>query len=130
MASMNPEDIIKYKSLYLQTSWGYLNMLMKNVAFLMNGPQTEPIIDGSYLAAHSLKSQSALMGYEQIGKISGIVEQILKLTKEKTLELNQEKLEIILNGLRKVQLSLTQIAENKDEAEMSDEIKNLETLLK
>ncbi len=127
---MNPDDIVKYKSLYLQTSWGYLNMLMKNGAFLTKGPQTDTIIDSSYLAAHSLKSQSTLMGYNQIGRLSGIIEQIFKAKKEKTLELNNEMLDVILAGLKKVQASLTQIAENGTEVEMNEEIEKLEKFVK
>lgn len=127
---MNPDDIVKYKSLYLQTSWGYLNMLMKNSAFLTKGPQTDIVIDSSYLAAHSLKSQSTLMGYNQIGKISGIIEQILKAKKEKKGELNNEMLEIMLSGFKKIQVSLTQIAENASEVDMSEEIEKLEKFVK
>lgn len=127
---MNPDDIVKYKSLYLQTSWGYLNMLMKNGAFLTKGPQTDTIIDSSYLAAHSLKSQSTLMGYNQIGKLSGVIEQILKAKKEKTGELNNEMLDVILAGLKKIQASLTQIAENGSEVDMNEEIVKLEKFVK
>ncbi len=127
---MDPNDVVKYKSLYLQTSWGYLNMLMKNGAFLTKGPQTDVIIDSSYLAAHSLKSQSILMGYNQIGKLSGIIEQILKAKKEKTGELNDEMLEVILAGLKKVQESLRQIAENGSEVAMNEEIEKLEKFVK
>lgn len=127
---MDPDDVVKYKSLYLQTSWGYLNMLMKNGAFLTKGPQTDGIIDSSYLAAHSLKSQSILMGYNQIGKLSGVIEQILKAKKENTGELNNEMLDVILSGLKKVQESLRQIAENGSEVAMSEEIEKLEKFVK
>ncbi len=60
--SMNQDDITKYKSLYLQTSWGYLNMLRKNVAFLLKGGKNETALDAAHLSAHSLKSQSILNG--------------------------------------------------------------------
>lgn len=123
---MNQEDIVKYKSLYLQTSWGYLNMLRKNVAFLLKGTQVETAVDASHLASHSLKSQSILMGYTQIGKFSGILEELFKATKDKAIVLNNETLEIMLTGLRKVQDSLSQIAENGDEVDLSEENTKLE----
>jgi chemotaxis protein histidine kinase CheA len=128
--SMNPEDIIKYKSLYLQTSWGYLNMLQKNVGFLLKDNQNAGSIDSCHLAAHSLKSQSVLMGFENIGKFSGLMEEIFKAAKEKTYSLNNSVLEIMLNGLKNVHLSLTQIAENGTEVTMTDVIAQLENVKK
>lgn len=127
---MDHEDIIKFKSLYLQTSWGYLNMLLKNMAFLQKGKAAESVIDGSHLASHSLKSQSLLMGYDQVGKLSELIEKIFKKTKEKSFTLDPKTLDTILAGLNKIQLSLTQIADNGDEAEMNEEISNLEAVIK
>ena len=127
---MNHEDVVKYKSLYLQTSWGYLNMLQKNVGFLLNGVQSENVIESLHLAAHSLKSQSILMGYNQIGQFSGLLEQIFKAAKEKAFVPNNEILELILKGLSNVHLSLSQIAENGTEVDMSETITKIEGLYK
>jgi chemotaxis protein histidine kinase CheA len=127
---MNHEDVVKYKSLYLQTSWGYLNMLQKNVGFLLNGVQSENVIESLHLAAHSLKSQSILMGYNQIGQFSGLLEQIFKAAKEKSFVPNNEILDLILNGLNNVHLSLTQIAENGTEVDMSETITKIEGMYK
>jgi chemotaxis protein histidine kinase CheA len=127
---MNHEDVVKYKSLYLQTSWGYLNMLQKNVGFLLNGVQSENVIESLHLAAHSLKSQSILMGYNQIGQFSGLLEQIFKAAKEKAFVPNNEILELILKGLSNVHLSLSQIAENGTEVDMSETITKIEGVYK
>jgi chemotaxis protein histidine kinase CheA len=127
---MNHEDVVKYKSLYLQTSWGYLNMLQKNVGFLLNGVQSDNVIESLHLAAHSLKSQSILMGYNQIGQFSGLLEQIFKAAKEKAFVPNNEILELILKGLSNVHLSLSQIAENGTEVDMSDTVTKIEGLYK
>lgn len=124
--AMNEGDITKYKSLYLQTSWGYLNMLRKNVAFLLKGVKAEHAVDSAHLAAHSLKSQSILMGYMQIGKLSERIEKILQASKENTLILDKLVLQIMLDGLAKVQLSLTNIADNGDEVDMGTEIDELD----
>lgn len=127
---MNPDDIVKYKSLYLQTSWGYLNMLQKNVAFLLKDPQEEKAIDASHLAAHSLKSQSALMGYNQIGKIAGQMEEVFRAVKEKTFVLQNDLLGVVLSALSKIHFSLEQIAENGAEVDMTDEANKLDALFK
>ena len=128
--AMNQEDITQYKSLYLQTSWGYLNMLRKNVAFLLKGTQAENALDSAHLAAHSLKSQSILMGYNQIGKISEEMEKIFNETKENKTMLKESTLRIILSGLKKVQISLAQISENGGEVDMIEEINKLGELIK
>lgn len=122
---MNQDDITQYKSIYLQTSWGYLNMLRKNVAFLLKGVQWENALDAAHLAAHSLKSQSILMGYNQIGKFSEDMETLFRTAKEKNSKIDGSILNIILDGLTKVQTSLTQISENGGEIDMSDEIDKL-----
>jgi chemotaxis protein histidine kinase CheA len=126
--SMNPDDIVKYKSLYLQTSWGYLNMLQKNNAFLMKDQKNKTAIDASHLASHSLKSQSILMGYTQIGKLAGQMEDIFKAAKENRFNLTPEILIIINSVLRKIHDSLEKIAESQLEVNMSDESEKLEKL--
>jgi chemotaxis protein histidine kinase CheA len=128
--SMDPGDVVKYKGLYLQTSWGYLNMLQKNVAFLQKGDKTETLIDGSYLAAHSLKSQSLLMGYGQTGKLAGQMEEILRAAKEKRFVLNEEILTVIVSALGKIHQSLDKIAANDVEVDMTEESQKLEELFK
>lgn len=123
---MNPEDVTKYKSLYLQTSWGYLNMLRKNVAFLLKGAQTQTAVEAAHLAAHSLKSQSILMGYNQIGKFSEKMEQVFKLNKDNSTVPDSETLNVVLSGLEKIHTSLIQIAENGQETNITEEIEKLE----
>ena len=126
--SMNQDDVTKYKSLYLQTSWGYLNMLRKNIAFLLSGMQGQSALEAAHLAAHSLKSQSILMGYTQIGEFSMRMEAIFKISKSKILVPNKEVLDIVLSGLNKVQTSLIQISENGQEIDISEEIGKLSAL--
>lgn len=128
--AMNPEDIVKYKSLYLQTSWGYLNMLQKNVAFLLKDVQNVNAIDASHIAAHSLKSQSILMGYNHIGNFAALLEEIFKAVKDKKYSIPHEILDGISTGLKKVHISLTQIAENGTEVEMAEDIAFLENMYK
>jgi two-component system, chemotaxis family, sensor kinase CheA len=123
--SMNPDDVTKYKSLYLQTSWGYLNMLQKNIAFLRINQKNMSAIEASHLAAHSLKSQSYLMGFNQIGKLSGQMEQIFKAAKENTTQIAQDVLVIMTSVLKKIHDSLEKISENQLEIDMSEESKKL-----
>lgn len=127
--SMNQEDIIKYKSLYLQTSWGYLNMLRKNSAFLLKKTRKGNAVDAAHLAAHSLKSQSILMGYDQIGKISERMEKIFSIQKDNSTDLEDSTLKIIMSSLHRIQLSLTRISEKGTEIDMTDEIQMLDQVL-
>lgn len=126
--SMTQNDVVKYKSLYLQTSWGYLAMLRKNIAFLLSDTQIDKALEAVHLASHSLKSQSILMGYNQIGKFSKQMEVIFNKGKEEVLIPDKITLSIILNGLNKVQLSLSQISSGGQEVDMSEEIKKLENV--
>lgn len=126
---MNHDDVIKYKSLYLQTSWGYLNMLRKNIAFLQKGTKAQHSIDAAHLAAHSLKSQSNLMGYTQLGQLSEVMEKIFKANKDNVLILDSFTLEIIHDALKELQLSLSQIADNGQEIDLKGEIEKLNTII-
>ncbi|HSW48180.1 MAG TPA: Hpt domain-containing protein [Candidatus Saccharimonadales bacterium] len=122
---MNNEDIIKYKSLYLQTSWGYLNMLRKNIAFLLHGRSATSAVDSAHLAAHSLKSQSILMGYTKIGELCEEMEHIFQESKQNSAVPDEEILKIMLESLKTIQLSLTQISENAKELDLSEETDRL-----
>lgn len=123
--SMNPDDVVKYKSLYLQTSWGYLNMLQKNIAFLINDQHNMSATDASHLAAHSLKSQSYLMGFNQIGKLSGQMEEIFRAAKDGNFTVSQEVLNVMSSALKKIHDSLEKIAESQLEVDMSEESEKL-----
>lgn len=125
---MNPEDIIKYKSLYLQTSWGYLNMLQKNNAFLLLDQKNISAIEASHLAAHSLKSQSLLMGYSQIGKLSGQMEEIFKAAKDGKFNITKDILNIFSSVIKKIHDSLEKISESQLEIDMSEESNKLKEL--
>ncbi len=127
---MNQDDITKYKSLYLQTSWGYLNMLRKNLAFIQNGTQKDNVVESAHLAAHSLKSQSILMGYNQIGELSEKMEKLFKAVMEKSFVLDDATLGVMLSGLKKIQSSLAQISENGQDLDMSEEINELDSTIK
>ena len=71
---LSQDDINKYKPLYLSTAKDYLKNMQIHISNLLKNEQKEIAIKQIHIDAHSLKSQSQVMGYNNISKISEIIE--------------------------------------------------------
>ncbi|HUD44127.1 MAG TPA: response regulator [Patescibacteria group bacterium] len=100
---MQPVDLNKYKTLYLQTAQQYLQQYSTNLnAFLKN--QTEAsAFEQMFIAIHSIKSQSLVMGYTTLGNYCKEVEMKMREVKDGKTAISQE----ILNYLQQAQQKIT-----------------------
>lgn len=98
---MSPDDVAKYKSLYIETARKYLIELRENVA-LLQSEESHDAIRTCHIAAHSLKSQSAVIGYTQISTISSTIEALFRAKEEGTGELDSAALEQVQHDVEKM----------------------------
>ncbi len=119
-------DLNKFQDLFIQTSQEYLDNMKKNLAELMKNPQNKKAIDEVHLDAHSLKSQSIVMGYKSFGKVCNIIENIFRNYKDDKLTLTHEILKYLQNTAEILQKSLDKIKNEKTEIAMTQEIAQLE----
>src|SRR5262245_58535799 len=73
---LSQDDVQKYKKLYLETARNYLVNMQTCVSELLNNDHKPETVKQIHLDAHSLKSQSQMMGYQNVAKITSIIEEL------------------------------------------------------
>ena len=66
---MAPTNLSDYKDLYMQTAKEYVSSLSENTSLLAQNPQDLDATKAIHMGSHSLKSQSQVMGYNDIASI-------------------------------------------------------------
>lgn len=117
---MDKSDIAEFKALYLQTAGEYLDKLQKNSSLT-----TDEMIDVVYMSAHSLKSQSLVMGYKHTGTLSGMIEKIGKALNEKTLALTPELKQEIQASIALLARSVARINTEDQEEDTASQVTTL-----
>lgn len=79
---MTDIDLSSYKALYLQTARQYVSDIRQAVEALKLNPSDDSAITKIYISAHSLKSQSIMMGFTQIGQVCMLIEAKFKPLRE------------------------------------------------
>jgi chemotaxis protein histidine kinase CheA len=127
--AMDAADIAKYKGLYLQTARAYVHDLQSNLRILSSNHENTDAIGVVHLASHSLTSQSLLMGYIKTGSCSFAIEKIFKAKMEGHLSFKESTIKLLSSCVDKISLSLDSIDKLNKEADLTEETKQLETIL-
>ncbi len=123
--SIMSEDITQYKDLFLETAKKYLATLNDELLVLEKTPGSEEAVASIFRAAHSLKGQSAAMGYDQIGYLCHVIEDIFYAIKEKTRELDSKLADLIFRALDSLTASVESIENGGNEIPADDIIDKL-----
>ena len=75
MSTVNLSD---YKDLYLQSAREYLESLSKSCEQLSANLLDKEALKQLHISSHSLRSQSQVMGYANINKLTGVIENIAR----------------------------------------------------
>lgn len=124
--SLSQEDVLKYKSLYLQTARNYLQNMQLNISFLLKKEQTKIALKQVHIDAHSLKSQSQLMGYKHVAKIAEIIEDLFNKEEKEDVQIRKDLLIQIQADLSRLHDCLTEIEKQGKELDLTEVIKKLE----
>jgi chemotaxis protein histidine kinase CheA len=127
---MDEQDIVKYRGLYLQTAQSYLIDMQRNIVLLANDPERVDSREIVHLSAHSLASQSQMMGFSSIAGYSSLVERIAKAKQEGTVNWTKEVLLLIDSGITRLQTALNEVEKTGKEIDLSAEIKQLQEMVK
>lgn len=125
---MTQEDINKYKTLYLQAARDNVQNLETNIAQLLQGVESEELYETMHREAHSLKSESLLMGYATTGELAATIEQIFEQRKETNTSLSRDMLSLIEQSVKKLFSTLSEIEKNSKELDMSEQTNQLKAL--
>ena len=126
---MLQEDMAKYKDLYLQTAKAYLTNIEENVSALLLDQNNTEAVKHVLLDAHSLKSQSLLMKFDNIGHLCEVIEKICRANVDQKMKLDINMLILIQNSSRKMIDALAEIEKNDRDFDLTDETNKLKNYL-
>ncbi len=124
--ALSQEDVVKYKKLYLQTARNYLENMQASISYLLKGEQIQIAVKQVHIDAHSLKSQSQIMGYNNIAKISEIIEYLFNKDEKENVHVNHDVLIKIQSDITRLQDSMNEIETQGKELDLTDRINELE----
>jgi len=120
-----PADLNEYKQLYLETASTKLTNMFDLLQKVELHHDSQAQADFHRLA-HSIKSQSLVMGYSQLGLAGKILEALFRAVQNKQIELNEHLYVIIKKTLDGMSNSLKSIQMQRGELNLSKEIQSLE----
>ena len=95
-------DLSCYKNLYLQTAKEYIDKMSVSLGQLSNNVSDKDALNNLHIASHSLKSQSQVMGYEDVADICLNIEKISNDTLQGSAQLNNETIKNIKKEVEKL----------------------------
>ena len=122
-------DLSQYKNLYLQTARDLLITLKKNKQIIDVKQQDKKALEEIHRAAHSLKSQSLVMGYPKLGLLNKELEVVFYHLKDGSLEYSRSMCEIIDRALTCIAYSLDRIEKNNTEGDITQQIEEVDTII-
>lgn len=126
---LTQEDQVKYRSLYFSTAKPYIQALREAVTLFVSGEVTPEQVEIAHRSAHSLTSQSKMMGFEHISGITSRIEHIFAAKVEHAIEFSPELLSRLQESIVKVSDAVALLEKNGAEADLSEETALLEQFM-
>ena len=113
------DDLSQYRELYIQTSKEYIQKLNDSLLKLETDTTDKGAIEEIFRSAHSLKSQSATMGYLNTGYLCHVIEDVFFEIKNNRLVLSPELADHVFKALDGLTSSLQRIERENQEIDLS-----------
>jgi two-component system chemotaxis sensor kinase CheA len=113
------DDLSQYQELYLQTGKEYVQSLNASLLLLEKNSADKAAIEEVFRSAHSLKSQSAAMGYQSTGYLCHVIEDVFYEVKNDRLKMSPELADHLFKALDGLSVSLARIEKENQEADLS-----------
>lgn len=117
-------DLSDYKKLYIKTAHEYIGAILASIILIKTNMDNFDAIDTIYRSAHSLKSQSLLMGYRNTASLNEYIEHTFKNIKDGHLDLTDKVLGEIEIALQKIEKSVNSIETLNKELALQDGLVN------
>lgn len=125
---LSQDDQKKYKALYLQTARQYVKELQDNLTVLLSGKELDDSRASLHRAAHSLVSQSAMMGYHNMSGIASVMEKIFLGIKDQQMMVSQEAVTALRDATSDMEACLEAIDQDNQEKDLSEDLQKLRSL--
>jgi len=106
---MNSDEVAQYKDLFVTTAKKYLETLNTELLKLEKEPTSKEAINEIFRAAHSLKGQSAAMGFKETGYLCHVVEDVFYEIKENGKEVDPNLADLLFASLDALTASVHKI---------------------
>jgi two-component system chemotaxis sensor kinase CheA len=119
------DPMSQYRDLFVQTGKEYLQSLNSALLLLEKEPTNTEAIADIFRAAHSLKGQSAAMGFEQTGYLCHAVEDVFFEVKEGRLAVDSALADLLFEALDSLTASIDHIELDGTELAVGDKVEPL-----
>lgn len=87
------------RDIFFEESRELVQQLEQDILKLETNSKDEELINGVFRNAHSIKGSAAFVGFDSISSFAHKMENILDLVRKKSIEINDELINILLGGL-------------------------------
>ena len=123
-----PEDLSKYKDVFLSEAKEHLASMNKSLLKLEKNPAEIELANDIFRASHTLKSMAATMNYHKMAALCHAMEDVLEVIKKKKIKLD-ECVDILFECFDTLELSLRGVSKNKEELPTDPLVQKLRTLV-
>lgn len=117
-------DLSDYETLYIKTAYEYLDAMQASIVLLNTNKDNTEAIDTLYRSAHSMKSQSLLMGYKNTGSVSEFIEHTIKGIKDGKFVFTEKIFIELKTATQKIEKAINSIEKLHKEIPLQDPIAN------
>jgi two-component system chemotaxis sensor kinase CheA len=112
-------DLSEYSELYIRTAFELLKQLQDDLPVFIRNQLDSSLIEKLHRNAHSLKSQSLVMGFENTGLLCKELEYIFRKVKDEQIVIDSDLSKDIEDSLQKLYDSLESIKTSGKETDLS-----------
>ena len=116
-------DVMQYLQIFIEESREHLQNLNDNLLQLENDPDNMDILNEIFRAAHTLKGMSGTMGFNNMQKLTHIMENVLSEIREGKLSVSSKMVDVLFKSLDALEKHVDEITEKGKET--SNEHKRL-----
>jgi chemotaxis protein histidine kinase CheA len=118
-------DLSEFKQLYNQTANEYLQKLQNGIVAVKANPTDHDVMKVMHLSAHSLKSQSLVMGYTSIGHLCALLEKTFASVLDQTLTFSDEIISTTEQAITELAVSLKRVTDEGVESDLTQPYEKL-----
>lgn len=117
-------DLGNYKELYIKTAHEYIDAMHAGLMIVASESNNSDAIETVYRSAHSLKSQSLLMGYKNTASLNEFIEHVFRNIKDGKVTITEKILLEVKTALEKIEDSVQSIDDLNKEVPFAAAIVN------
>lgn len=107
-------DMSEHKGEFASEAHEHMDVLNEQVLVIEKDPNNQDAINHLFRSFHTLKGNSALMGYTKFSELAHNLEDLLSKVRDKELEANKDVIEILFQGIDLLDEGLNMIEESDD----------------